>query len=407
MGKPGKPDIIRSLNLTMDSPNPNYKTNPSDKPTMKISNSAVSGRSVPSYDEFVELEYLRFLRDMGKHSTWIQAQDGTPELKVYIMELASWDNWDPNASRLEAARQQKEWRSTATFHSFAQLPSELRADIWDYAMAPHLEAKVHCLRERNGKWISSQPTNSYLRVCHESRSICLQQPVVIAFQTYFNPEIDIAYIPDLEDEASDTSSNARAVADEEEAVGGQDAEMVDEAPGVEETEIASVVSEVGDLDIEAGPDEHPGQGDADGDDDNSFRRFIYSEDAKYIQTLALRKNLICEIPLEGHMSQTHFEMREAMPNWKQAVVVFEDPLRRDQSLDEAFQNLDLCFRDLSVKEKKRRAERSYARAHLKTINRMMGHWDIEPMNYRWVVPDVVMGRKKWVCRSNDYIPGGN
>lgn len=64
---------------------------------MKISNSAVSGRSAPSYDEFVELEYRRFFRDMGEHPDWIC--EGSSELKAYFMKSAARDNWSPSAGR--------------------------------------------------------------------------------------------------------------------------------------------------------------------------------------------------------------------------------------------------------------------------------------------------------------------
>lgn len=95
--------------------------------------------------------------------------------------------------------------------------------------------------------------------------------------------------------------------------------MLDGAPGIEEAETVSVAGEVGGLDTEEELDQYLDQADGDGDDedeeeDTSFRRFIYSDDVKHIQRLATRKALICGIPLEGYMSQTHIEMREAMPN---------------------------------------------------------------------------------------------
>ncbi|CAG8981643.1 hypothetical protein HYALB_00013952 [Hymenoscyphus albidus] len=357
---------------------------------MKISNSAVSGRPAPSYEEFVDLEFDRFLRDPNSPSFSLGCN--TTALKVKMMEFLSWDSWAPNASKLAHEVEQYKWLSTATFHRFGELPPELRNQIWEYAIAPHREAKVHCLRERNRRWISNQPTSHFLHACHESRDICLQKSVVAAFQTYFNPDIDIAYIPDLVEEnlKDDVMRITETASDAEEPAGAEGDEMRDIVEGVDETEVQGE-----DIDMNDRSEHNSNEDFSVANEPFSFARLIYSKCAKHVQILATRKDLFCQIPLEGHMSETHYEMRQAMPNLNQTVVVFVD----GTTLDQAFRNIDYCFRDLSVKEKKCRAERSYARAFARNINRMVSTWGEEPRKYRWVVPNRQIETEKRLLRK--------
>jgi hypothetical protein len=87
----------------------------------------------------------------------------------------------------------------ADFKSFAGLPTELRVRIWEIFMEHHLFPRVHCIEERNSRFISNQPLSSLLHVCHESR-ICFLNGTqsTFAFGSYVNFSQDIVHIHDAD-----------------------------------------------------------------------------------------------------------------------------------------------------------------------------------------------------------------
>lgn len=88
----------------------------------------------------------------------------------------------------------RDWYADATFTLFPNLPFEIKSIIWVLAMASELHRpRIHLITKRASKFISNQPTSPFLRICRGSRPLCLQYQKS-AFQTYFNPEIDIIYL---------------------------------------------------------------------------------------------------------------------------------------------------------------------------------------------------------------------
>lgn len=106
-------------------------------------------------------------------------------------------------------------------------------------------------------------------------------------------------------------------------------------------------------------------------DKDKFLRFLKSPSASKIQNLAMRKSLACDIPLEGHMSEVQWLMKSELESWVKLAIVFHD----DRTFEGAWHDVDMQFRDLSAREKKRHAEISYARAYKKKLNMMMRRWD--------------------------------
>ncbi|PVH77071.1 hypothetical protein DL98DRAFT_424370 [Cadophora sp. DSE1049] len=116
------------------------------------------------------------------------------------------------------------------------------------------------------------------------------------------------------------------------------------------------------------------------DDKDRFWRFLESPSASKIQNLAMRKSLACEIPMEGHMSEKQWLMKTDLDSWVELSVVFHD----DRTPEGAWHDVDMQFRDLSAREKRRHAEIAYARAYTKTLNMMMRGSDIPETEYRFV-----------------------
>ncbi len=140
--------------------------------------------------------------------------------------------------------------------------------------------------------------------------------------------------------------------------------------------------------LEQTPSEVHIEDDDEGDNDSmydeiqnepSFKGFLQSSSAAQIQRLAMRFEFFTNIPLAGHMSDAHKTMQKYMPSWHETYVVFED--RRVQK--EKWLDTEAGFKELSARQKRARAERSYAREYSKWLNSFMEHMEVKLMNYRF------------------------
>ena len=112
---------------------------------------------------------------------------------------------------------------------------------------------------------------------------------------------------------------------------------------------------------------------------------LESDDSENIQNIALRKELAYAIPLPGPTTESHRIMRDAMPDWKELSIVFRD----DRTLDEAWHDTEMKFRDLTSRQKRRGFDNRmvmYARQQAKVLNRWQIAGGDEPLHYRFVVP---------------------
>ncbi|KAH7330427.1 hypothetical protein BKA65DRAFT_353868, partial [Rhexocercosporidium sp. MPI-PUGE-AT-0058] len=206
------------------------------------------------------------------------------------------------------------------FPQFSELPAELRIQIWELAfdLDRFSQAAVHCIDERGGRFISNQPISSLLHTCHEARKIYLGHRFRKGVEFAFGTYIDFNV---------DTFYLINYERDEE-----------------------------------------------------KFDRFLESPSAYKIQNLAMRKSLACNIPMEGHMSEKQWEMKNLLNSWVELAVVFND----DRGSEEAWEDIGMRFQDLSAREKRKHAEISYARAYMKSLNSMMARCDTLETNYRFV-----------------------
>ena len=77
-------------------------------------------------------------------------------------------------------------------------------------------------------------------------------------------------------------------------------------------------------------------------------RFLLTDGAKIVKTLAIGRNLFCDTPVDGHMSEARIEIRQAMPNWTKTMIVFKD-FRKEERL---FRDKIPSFRELSCKRRR-------------------------------------------------------
>ncbi|KAG4429896.1 hypothetical protein IFR05_014616 [Cadophora sp. M221] len=209
--------------------------------------------------------------------------------------------------------------SNDQFNIFPQLPAELRIEIWELALGfDQLRTVVHCVDERGRRFISNQPISPLLHTCYEARKVYLSHPFRKGVKFAFGSYIHFDF---------DTIY------------------MIDYE-----------------------------------DDKEKFFRFLESPWAHMIQNLAMRKSLACDIPLEGHMSEKQWGMKEFLDSWRRLSVVFHD----ERTLGEAWEDTSMQLQGLSAREKRKHAEISYARAYMKILNGMMKRFDIQETEYHFV-----------------------
>jgi hypothetical protein len=98
----------------------------------------------------------------------------------------------------EAAQEESRLTAHNSFTSFLRLPIELRLKIWELALLPQNQPRIHCANERKSDFISNQLISPLLYVCNESRTFYISYAqATFAFETYFSSKMDIIYIPDL------------------------------------------------------------------------------------------------------------------------------------------------------------------------------------------------------------------
>lgn len=94
-----------------------------------------------------------------------------------------------------------------------------------------------------------------------------------------------------------------------------------------------------------------------------FLRFLECDSTKYLQTLAISKDLCCNIPLPGHFSTNHLKMQACMPVWRETLVIFDgDQLSLDTLLHPS-----VVFRELSARDQRRSAAVAYARVVVRLL----------------------------------------
>ncbi|CZR56652.1 uncharacterized protein PAC_06541 [Phialocephala subalpina] len=228
-----------------------------------------------------------------------------------------------------------------TFTCFPQLPTELRLKIWEYALEPHGRERVHCIdisdsnKNNWGKimtgpdpdskltFVSNQPIHGAVYACHESRNLYLSLT-----GAEFSPALR-TYI-------------------------NFDTDII-YVPNLEITPL-------------------------------TIWSFLFGDAgcSKDIQRLAMPKSLYCELPsrTEGeHFSTHHVRLRGQMPKWRETLIVFED-----DSFEEIWGAQEGRFVDLTARQKRKKAERGYARQYTQTLNNMVeAVGGLKPMDYRFVV----------------------
>jgi len=285
---------------------------------MKIIPSSAFHRQPPSREEFLDRELERLQRELveiGFNEVLnFRFSLLLPE-KERIVRVMEWFLEERNNVQIqEAAAAAEESRLTANngFASFLRLPIELRLKIWELALAPQDQPRIHCVNERKSSFISNQPISPLLHVCNESRAFYLTYTqATFAFETYLRPKKDIIYIPDL--------------ANREEA----------------------------------------------------FLDFLEGESASKVGRFALRNEFFCNLPGEGHMSVRDYHMRRSMPDCSEFILVFDD----ERSANICWRDLDMRFEAMSARQKRKRAERGYARQHAKVLN----GWSENPVVYEFVL----------------------
>jgi hypothetical protein len=287
---------------------------------MKIINSSRPDRKPLDRSEFLNLEILRLLDEIGVEERL------RPTLPVALKEeylgvLEDFIAAHGNLKKLQEAAEQERYINDRSFTCFNLLPIELRLKIWGFALASHLQPRIHCVDVRisddydhKAIFISNHPVHPILHTNHEARTLYLSKTqTTFAFETYINFFTDIIYIPDFAERHS------------------------------------------------------------------TFRKFVDWEESQQIQKLAMRKDFFSDIPLPGHMSMAHCQMVDHLWDWTQMIVVFEDY----RSVEEAWGDVEMVFREFSAREKRKRAERSYSRQQCKVLNDMMKALGENTMDYRF------------------------
>ncbi|KAE9364815.1 hypothetical protein N431DRAFT_389147 [Stipitochalara longipes BDJ] len=115
------------------------------------------------------------------------------------------------------------------------------------------------------------------------------------------------------------------------------------------------------------------------DRESSFPKFLDFPHSQKIQKLALRKDFFCDIPLPGHFSIKHVAILDLLSDWKQLLIVFED----ERLGEEIWKDTSVVFKEFTAREKRKRAERSYARQYCKTLNVIMEGYEEKIMDFRF------------------------
>jgi 2EXR family len=285
---------------------------------MKIINFSRPDRKPLDRSEFLNLEILRLLDEIGVKERL------RPTLPVTLKEeyLGVLENFiaaHGNLKKLQEVAEQEQCIKDGSFTCFDLLPTELRLKIWGFAFASHQQPRVHCVDVR------------ILDDCDHKAIFMSNHPVHPILHT--NHESRSLYLFKTQTTfAFETYINFS-------------------------TDIIYI------------PDF--------AERCSTFCKFLDWEESRQIQKLAMRKDFFCEIPLPGHMSMTHCEMVDHLWDWKQMIVVFEDY----RSVEEAWGDVGMVFREFSAREKRKRAERSYSRQQCKVLNEMMQSLGQESMDY--------------------------
>ncbi len=98
-----------------------------------------------------------------------------------IEKIEHIDKFQPISKEVEELQKARDEAQTrhyfrdAGFRGFTSLPAELRIKIWTYAMESDLQPRVHCVKEKNGNYLSNQSISPLLAVCSESRTFYIAE----------------------------------------------------------------------------------------------------------------------------------------------------------------------------------------------------------------------------------------
>jgi hypothetical protein len=168
---------------------------------MKIINTSVAVRRPFDREHFVDLELLRLAKDLdiGSYPCDHDAPLKQKEELLEVLDIFAIDKQMQETTIrmvIQTPTTQKPNRPT-DFKRFARLPPELRVRIWEMVMEHHLLPRIHCIEERNSRFLSNQPLSPLLHACHESRVCFLNSTqTTFAFGSYLNFSRDIIYIYD-------------------------------------------------------------------------------------------------------------------------------------------------------------------------------------------------------------------
>jgi len=287
---------------------------------MKIINSSRPDCKPLDRRVFLDLEILRLLEEIGVKDHL------RPTLPVTLKEeyLGVLENFIAAHGSLKKRQEVVKLEQSIKDRSFTYfnlLPTELRMKIWGFAFASHLQPRVHCIDVR----ISHDYDHKAIFVSNHPISPILHTNHESRSLYLFETQTTFAF---------ETYINFS-------------------------TDIIYI------------PDFAERR--------STFRKFLDWEESRQIQKLALRKDFFCNIPLPGHMSVAHCEMIDHLWDWEQMIIVFEDY----RSVEEAWGDVGMVFKEFSAREKRTRAERSYSRQQCKCLNMIMKILGEETMDFRF------------------------
>jgi hypothetical protein len=166
---------------------------------MKIINTSVPVCRPFDREHFVDMELLRLIKDLeiDNFPFNYNAPLEQKENVLRFFDQIATDKQRGETGTEMATAYEHEPCQLNDFKSFALLPAELRIKIWEMAEENALHPRIHCIEERNSRFISNQPLSPLLHACHESRTCFLNSTeTTFAFGSYVNFSRDIIYIYD-------------------------------------------------------------------------------------------------------------------------------------------------------------------------------------------------------------------
>jgi hypothetical protein len=292
---------------------------------MKIINTSPGARKLLDRTQYLDLEIQRLEEEIGVN------EPIPPISNIYIKQEYSraLENFNPmrraifNHQKLKQLQQHSPLQGSAEDRgiSFNNLPTELRLKIWEFAFASHTEPRLHCVNLQKSK--SSPDRETFISnhpvspILHTNRES----------RSHYFHKTQLTF-------AFETYINF-------------------------------------DYDIVYVPELQDRQA--------HFRKFLDFKDSRRIQKLALRKDFFNDMPIPGHFSSNHLELKRCLSEWKQIIIIFE----AKRPWGELWTDLTVRFKEFSSREKRKRAERGYTRKVCQVLNGMVEEYEEEPMDFRF------------------------